>query len=351
MPITEYAIRTMGFTLYDPPKELTISKYYCLKIYSIVGIYYDTQDDVAVGELNKHCKFGIGNDLSKICLKLTGDKLNTDIEKLADAKLASSAYLITLTTTNLESKILCKWLMDDENKVITYDSLASVNQDLNSLVRDYEIAYIPLITSSLTQNDQFVKIILIETIRYGVLNNGKYLINQKLEVNANLSLAHRQSVNSNLNSIIELKDKYISPGESVSRLMYDSMQESDIEAFLYSWTAIEIFVNKEFPLNKGAQFPEIISSQYVSRAKKLFNDPDRGREITTVAHKFLYLSIYVWKVVNLQDYDDFIHAKKLRDEFIHSGKAIDSKSMTNLTIRLLYIINKIISQNSITKPG
>lgn len=347
MPATEYAIKAMEFIPHDPPQELTISKYYCLKVYSITGIYYDSQDDVATDDLNKYCKFGIGNDLNKICQKLTGDELDHDIEKWVNDKKGNAPYLITLTTTNLEYKVSCKWLKNDDNKVITYAALAVENQDLNSFVRDYEIAYIPLITSSLTQNNQLVKITHLETIRYGVLDNGKHLVDIRLEMYANPSIASRRSVNSSMNSIIEFRDKYTSPGESVSRLMYDSMQESDIEAFIYSWTAMEMFVNKQFTLNAIETFPENIPSQYVSRNKKLFNDPQRGRKITTVAHKFAYLSTYIWKVIDLQDYDDFIFAKNLRDDFIH-GKAIDLRSMANPTIRLLYIINKIISQGSIT---
>lgn len=345
MPATEYAIKAMGFTLHDPPQEITISKYYCLKVYSITGIYYDNQDNVANDVLNDYCKFGIGNNLNKICRMLTGDDLDDDVERWANDKRGHAPYLMTLTTTNLEFKISCKWLKNDNDKVITYDSLAIESQNLNSFVQNYEIAYIPLITASLSENNQPIKITHLETINYGVLDNGKHLINIKLEMYANPSVAFRRSVDSSMNSIIQLRDKYISLGESVSRLIYDSMQESDIEAFIYSWTAMEMFVNKQFTSNAVETFPENIPTEYISRIKKLFNDPQRGKKITTIAHKFSYLSIYVWADIDLQDYDDFIFAKNLRDDFIH-GKAITSRSMENSTVRLLYIINKIVSQGS-----
>ncbi|MGR9035645.1 MAG: hypothetical protein ACU83O_03530, partial [Gammaproteobacteria bacterium] len=197
------------------------------------------------------------------------------------------------------------------------------------------------IAEILTSAENVIRLIHVDTCKFGETSEGERLIDMNISGSAELSTSTQASLKESFQEIVKKLNTYTSPRERVSRLMYDAMQEADkMKSFLFAWAALEIFVNTSFSNLIVTEFPDKeIPDAYRDRIAKLFSDPNRGRTISSLAQKYAYLSVFIWKFLNCDDYDEFIKAKKTRDNFFHGDKIIPSALPTR---KIMHLLNKII---------
>ena len=340
----EAMVEAWGYEKQVPPIILQC-KFFCLKVYSINGIYFNEQDGEHIGRLNEHCTFGIGNDLNNICMQIMNDIYCENQDEWIKEYKTSAPFLMTRTENDIDYTGSCTWYKVDNGTIHTHECFSEVENDILNLVNNYEIPYIPLIAAQLTSSDNLVKLIHLDTHELGLTSDGKFLKDRRVSRGImEATIGKNVSLDESFNAIISKFNSYKVLGERVSRLMYESMQETDkIKAFIFAWTAIEVLIGKSYPGIPNYEFPtEGIPSEYSDGIKKLFSNPKRGRRITTVAHKYTYLSIFHWKFLTIYDYDTFRRIKEIRDDFTH-GDRIDYLSFEQPKIDILILLNKIIS--------
>ncbi|WP_411725703.1 hypothetical protein [Methyloglobulus sp.] len=337
--LTDNGIKAMGYEENNPP-FLIKCKFYCLKVYCIRGVNFASDDSVLIDQLSPYTTFGIGNNVNDICMKLANDIYCEDIEKWKVEKKADAPFLVTLTSKAIDYSNSCKWLQMLEGQIHTYNCFSMAQADLDVCIADYEMPFIPLIAAMLTSTQNLVKLTHVDTCKYAVTAEGNCLIDSQVSSWGSLSTSTKISLEKSFKSIVNKLPTYKSQGESVSRLLYEVMQEPDkIKSFLLAWAALEVFVTETFKSQGIKEFPEKgLPDAYRERVTKLFSDPKRGREITSVGQKYAYLSVFLWIFLNVDDYDEFMKAKKMR-EFYH-GKKINSNALP--TKQILLLVNKII---------
>jgi hypothetical protein len=320
-------------------------RFFCLKIYTIEGVYFDSTEGGYIGYLNEYSRFGIGSDINDICMKLANDKYSDDLEKWSREKNAQPPFLITTTTNNVDYIKDCKWSQRKNGQIYTHGCFSKAKHDLDEFVEKYEVPYIPVIVAMLTFSNNLAKLTHIDTSKYGITIDGETLFDSQTRVSGKISSKSRASLDKSFSDIVERLRTYVPPGERFSRLMYSSMQELDnTKSFLFAWTSIEVFINISFSSLSVIDFPEHdVPELYASRITKLFSDTSRGRKITTVAQKYAYLSIFQWKFLGIVDYDTFLKAKSMRDKFTHGDK-IDPSILP--TRDILVLVSKIIRNMS-----
>ncbi|WP_088891867.1 hypothetical protein [Leptolyngbya ohadii] len=345
MTLAEYnddALKAGGFLEQIPPLELQC-QYFCTKVYSIKGIYFDENAPEKIGQLNDFCDFGIGNDINRIFLKMTNETHSKNLEIWMEEKNAHAPFLITHSKNKKDYKSGCRWYQVWKGQVITHECFCEARRDIANIVNDFEIPYIPLITAQLSSLGNLVRIIHLDTFVYGLMPNGKSIIDFKSIPSAEWSISTGISSADAFGKIASKISTYHPPGERVSKLMYASMQETDdLKVFLFAWMAIEVFINQCYKDCAIDDFPiENVPYNYKDRVNRLFKD--RKREFKpTVAQKYAYLSIFKWDFTDTSDYDVFMFAKKVRDNFAH-GQKIDLNSLKQLAEAILLLLNKIIA--------
>lgn len=332
----------MGFVKQSPPVRLQC-RFYALKVYSLVGITFDSEEGAAIGRLNECCMIGMGNDINDLSVKITGKAYCDDPNVWLGEKRVIPCFLMTLTSNNIDYSNSCKWIKDCEDEILTYDCFANSKSDLDKCVAKYEIPYIPLISAYLTRGDNLVRVNHLEAHYYGETSDRKLIRDSKVSAIGEVGLLDKISLKESFTGILDKFTDYKPPGERFSSLIYASMQEKDaIKSFIFAWTAVEILVNKYHKENCTVEeFPCEGLGEFELRISKLFQDPKRGRRITAITHKFAYSTIFCWTFLNTSDYDLFVGTKQMRDRFTH-GVQVNTVKMPQVTQSVLALIGKII---------
>ncbi len=344
---SDFVIKKHGYIEKNPPLEVTGS-FLSVCIYQLNGIQKFDENQQIINNLNENVKFGIGNNINELCFTLF-DKTLDDMYEREEilTRGGHPPYLVTATTDNDEYTYQSKWIQwYNESLLSVYDPPIDKKYiDKINSIRDNDLKFIPFIIYSLSSPDIPVTATLLNNYFYLALPNGKLC--QTLRFQGNLEGgAICKKILSNYNE--ELIRRYEPFHEMVSHLMILSMREDDnLKKFLFSWNALEILITTTFSKlpqqEQKANFPndDCVPEEYKKSVSVLYKNINRGRGITSVSQKFIYLSIYKWKITHNGHYDIFRESKERRDKFLHGSlKYVELFSW--LSRNNLLIINNII---------
>ena len=324
---SSYVKKMHGYQENKPPLNVT-GTFLSVCIYQLNGIQEFDDNKHIVDSLDENAKFGIGNNINELCFMLfnkTLDQMYEKEEMLTKGK--HPPYLVTVTTDNDEYTYQCEWTQwyNESLLSVLYDHPFDKEYiDNKKSMRDNNLKFIPLIIYSLSSPDIPVTATLLNDYFYLVLPEEKLCQATTFQLNLEGG-AICKKISSDF-SIKELVSKYRPLSSKVSRLILDAMQENDnLKKFLFSWQALETLVKETFETVKNVKkFPdtEKIPVDYRESVDELYkNDNKRKirdrRKIRDVAPKFIYLSIYQWKIPHDRHYDLFDKSRKFRNDFIH----------------------------------
>lgn len=339
---TNYAKQLAGFKQQTPPQQISC-RFVAIKIYSIHGLAFPETDEVRTGQLLRGVEYGIGTSLNKICREILGEDFVADEALWIEEHNARAPFLITVTSDdNLVTKA-CEWIRQEHEILQTYDAFTAEKNELDELALRWEVPAVLRMGVALSAEDRLVQMVHVKTQKMGRLDDGRWLYDIHFSGHASLTRNHGLSIDTVCEIINDSTRDVDDAGERVSRLMYAGIQERDnMKAFLFSWMALEVLVNKRFDRLDVKQFPDHgLPDEMSPRVAKLYKDKSRNRDIRTVNQKFAYLSIFHWKELTPTDFDSFVGVKKYRDEFAH-GDAIDHHALP--TESILQLLNKILAQ-------
>lgn len=359
------ALKKMGFTEHDPPKKIT-GTCYIVRTYQINRIMKFDNDEQMIDSFNENTRFGIGNNISKIYAELIGIK-DEKIDDYANKNGFSSPFLITVTTDNKLHQESCGWIKKCNGRLEVYNfSKKRINdkerfmyafqheeEQIKDLLDEYETPYLPAVICSFSSSDSPVTVkkikddfVLWVTPDESFFNSFRGIFDAECQENTKVVLSERKK------ELMALIEKSRLLNSTTSKFLFRSMQEDDKKIkFLFSWTALEVLINKtfesvskennvvDFPYNN--ELPEKFI-EYNDSLSNLYKDKNRGRKISNVAQKFLYLSIYYWKFSYKGNYDRFKDAQEKRNKFIH-GSVRHVNTFPQYTYYLLLIVNNIIN--------
>ena len=294
MKFADVWLERLGFTKYDPPKEIT-GTCYIVRIYQINGIQIENNEQI-IDSFNKKTKFGIGSNINDLCLSLFDNTLK-DIEE--QIKEARPPYLVTVTTDHEKYTNRCEWITESYENLATWDCFQQEQGNVIKLVNKYEKICFLIVCCALSSSDKAVTGKLIHENTFWIMPDGECFqdvllgFSGEIESIKKIDLSERKK---NLKALIQ-KSRLLE--DSISKLLFRSMQEDDkIIKFLFSWTALEKLINKTFKKNPEtpSEFPpdDKIPVEYKKIVSQLYSDPTRGRKITSIGQKFVYLSNFYW---------------------------------------------------------
>ncbi|MQA41591.1 hypothetical protein [Rugamonas aquatica] len=342
MVFTNHAKQLAGFTQHTPPQQISC-RLIAIKIYSIHGLAFPEADEVRIGGLRPGVEYGIGNSLNKICREIIGEDITADEDNWLQEHSARKPFLVTVTAEeNLATKA-CEWIRQEGDILQTYDAFTSEKNELDELTSQWEVPAVLRVGAALSTEDRLVKIVHVKTQKMGRLDDGRWLADIHFSGHASLTRNHGLPIDIASQLINDSARDVADVGERVSRLMYAAIQERDnMKAFLFSWMALEVLVNKRFDALSVKLFPDHgLPEEMGLRVAKLYQDKNRTREVRTASQKFAYLVIFQWRALEPTDFDAFVSVKKYRDEFAH-GNAIDHRTLP--TESILMLLNKILNQ-------
>ncbi|WP_420207872.1 hypothetical protein [Candidatus Electronema sp. JC] len=344
---SDFAIKKHGYIENNPPLEVTGS-FISVCIYQLNGIQKFDENQKILSFLDENIKFGIGNNINELCFLLFNKTLDDmyESEEIL-TKETHLPYLVTATRDNDEYTYQAKWTQwYNESLLSVYDP--PVDKKYSNKIKSIQnndSKFIPFIIYSLSSPDIPVTATLLNNYFYLVLPDGKLC--QTLKFQGDLEGgAICKKILSDYNK--ELIRKYEPFHEMVSHLMVLSMREDDnLKKFLFSWNALEILITTTFSKlpqqEQAANFPndDCVPEDYKKSVSVLYENKNRGRGITNVSQKFIYLSIYKWKITHNGHYDIFRESKERRDKFLH-GSLKYVELLPWLSRNNLLIINNII---------
>ena len=126
--------------------------------------------------------------------------------------------------------------------------------------------------------------------------------------------------------------------DRVTELLVSSLKSrtDSLRAYLSAWTAVEIFINKTFPIFEEKFFAELKAGEHPETREKYL---DRIRTVMkdkyTLVDKFSVVSLRLSPANTDKDIKSFIRIKKQRDKLTHGENITDSELEVENTQRLL----------------
>jgi hypothetical protein len=346
-----YALEMHGYQKNDPPLNVT-GTFLSVRVYQLVGITRFDDSEPKTDSLDEKTKFAIGNDINELCSILCRRKLN-GIDEILKKKGDHPPYLITATTGDNEHTYQCEWTQEYDGILSVYNLSFRKDLDEIRLICENDLKYIPAILCSLSFPENPTTANLLYDYFCLILSDGRICQSEEDQGCFTGGPVYEKSLSDFSVEFEKLIGKDKSFPETVSRLMLFSMQEDDnLKKFLFSWNALEILITKIFSKlpkqEQEADFPDNadIPADYRESVSNLYKNKSRGRKKTNVAQKFIYLSIYKWKVSYNGHYDLFKKSKKYRDDLIHKGELKDIHILYFYSRNNLLIINNIIRSMS-----
>jgi hypothetical protein len=337
-------MEAMGFRKHEPNFEFQCKAYW-LKIYSIEGLEFLDKEDIYSDQVNENLSFSIGHDAKSTVLQLLkGDNVK-NIEQIIEEKCKTGPYLATLASNNKEYNLKCKWLgFVEEDHYIVYYSLEEARIDLVECMAAYEIPFIAMASSIVSHRNQGTRLSRLASFIYGLTPDNKCVDDIRSNMSATIIAGNASSAKQCHERIMKGVRLSMPISKRVSKLYYLAMGEDDpVKKFIFSWTSLEVLINSTFDTIKSSTiiFPDLgEDSPFRESVNNLFRDKNRGRIVTSIAQKYLFLSCFFWKQLNVDDYDLFSQCKKVRDKFNH-GSEIDLSSLP--VNKLTYLLDKILA--------
>jgi len=235
-------------------------------------------------------------------------------------------YLVTVTADNDKYTYQCKWTQwYNESLLSVYDPPVDkkyIDNKIKSMQYN-DLKFIPLIIYSLSSPDIPVTATLLNNYFYLVLPEGKLCQTITFQMNLEGGMICKIISPDFSIDFKKLISKYEPFSNKVSHLILDAMQENDnLKKFLFLWQALETLVEEIFKetFRNVKKFPDTreVPADYRESVDELYkDDKENKRKIDKVARKFIYLSIYKWKIPHSRHYDLFDKSRKFRNDFIH----------------------------------
>lgn len=342
-----YSLEYLGYQKNDPPLNVT-GTFLSVRIYQLVGITRFDGNETTTYSLDEKTRFAIGNDIKELSQILL-ERSIPEIDEMLKHKGDYPPYLLTATRGDKSHTYQCEWTQEHNGVLYSYGLSFREERDEVKLIHENDLKYIPAILYSLSFADNPATVNLIYDYFCLILPDGMICKSEEDQLCLTGWMVQEKSLSAFNVSFKELIDKYKSFPEGVSRLMIFSMQEDDnLKKFLFSWQALEILTNDIFNKfvpkeQKDANFPDIeeIPEEYKDIVSNLYQDVER-KKITSIAQKFIYLSIYKWTIPYCGHYDLFNKSKKYRDALIHKGELKDTHMLYYYSRNNLLIVNNII---------
>ncbi len=319
MPLTDYAIRAMGFDDLPIPERLSAS--FCG--YTV----YETRGLAIAEGICKTSKgtaaavsyqVAVSKSLNGACRALSNDDFTDDEPRwMKERRTWGPFALVQVGPTGQHEADVSRMRRESNGLVQTYDEFASARAEVRSL----EGRALPRIVSALTcafsKPGRSVSVRTLDRIALGQLSGGGYLHDARLEVKAEV-FAGRLIEGAELETALD-RAATLAPtlNDGVARFVSLGTEEPDqLRRFLFFFLALERETNAAFrKLDHDAGVDAALAPTTATSTKALLQS--QVSTLKNLYDRFAWCAACAWKHLDANDVTAFKQLKKTRDSIAH----------------------------------
>src|SRR6056297_207828 len=334
MPLTSYALESMGYKALGPSESLT-GTFTRVDVFVVEGITLDAPclPSLEACINSVPFKMGLGTSLNEVCRQLVGDDYVDDEEQWKKDKRSSPPFLLLSFGPSREYVGSGTHFKESEELLETYDCFREAKKEL----KKQSDAVVPSLLTSLTLNfssaERLVKFLPLSSAFCGKSKEGKKIFDWYLEVSGGAIACKRFDDNSaeeRTASAVKIAKTF---DRETAQFYYRGSTEKDpLKRFLHFFLCVERLVHSTF---SKIEHREAVSSLLSGHAttetsgqKLLAAHRDSWKDLR---NRFIWCVMHKWTHLSDADVEQFEQFKSVRDRISHGKQsAPDGATVTDI---------------------
>ena len=333
----------MGFSEYPETDELDVV-FSIIKVYSLRGLVFEKESEPKQSttiSFGSQCIAVVSQSLNDACKSLIGDIFTDDEPKWMSDKKTSPPFLVLYFSESSPRKLFGGYRQEIDGQIHTYNQFPKENTEILRWETDIELQIITAITARLSSIERPVEILPIDRAVFGKTEEGKTLLDTKLQASAFATVSHPISATDISTSLSEAEGLFKTLTKDLSRHFYSAENEGDrVKKFLGYFMFVERLTHSTFKSIKHEEnTKELLKPRedIEKSANRFF--AKTTSEAKNLNQRFHWCAITTWSQLSDQDVDHFLQAKNIRDKLSHGENIADAdlpiKQARSLALKLL----------------
>lgn len=324
MQLSNAALEGMGYRSVSATDSIS-AKFHFLHVYEVRGFTVDEPSlPVRTGSVSgRQYELGVGQSVNAVCHALIGDGLAESEQEWQAEHKCTPPYLVVHLGPTEEHTFAGTHAKLDEPTMQTYSGFSAARVEL----RAWEQCVLPPLLAGLSSifslHDQPVRFVPTDHVFYGVMSDGRTVLDTQILVSARGYVSTRLSAEEAAERLASAMDIAGRMKQKVARFFHLALREDDpLKRFLYFFLAIEIETHATFTTidHPGQISRLVLPAKHASATTQSFFDSQR-QKWKSLGDRFVWCVLCAWPQLSDADVQVFKRLKAVRDDIAHGSIA------------------------------